>query len=177
MGKTEKGAVWLDAEKTSPYDFFQYWRNVNDPDVEKFFKLFTFLPLEEIDQICKGDINAAKERLAYEVTALIHSKEEADKALSGARAAFSGAGNKEHMPTVEIPKADFEAGIGIVDLFFKAIGGTKSDARRLVEQGGAVVAEKNIRDVKAVIGTDVLDSDGEVVIKAGKKKMFRVVTK
>ena len=177
MGKSEKGAIFLNPELTPVYDFFQYWRNVNDPDVEKFFKLFTFLPLDEIAQICSGDINAAKERLAYEVTALIHSKEEADKALSGARAAFSGAGNKEHMPTVEIPKADFEAGIGIVDLFFKAIGGTKSDVRRLVEQGGAVVAEKNIRDVKAVIGTDVLDSDGEVVIKAGKKKMFRVVTK
>ena len=177
MGKSEKGAIFLDANLTPVYDFFQYWRNVNDPDVEKFFRLFTFLPLDEIAEICKGDINAAKERLAWEVTALIHSKEEADKALSGARAAFSGSGNKEHMPTVEIPKAEFEAGIGIVDLFFKAIGGTKSDARRLVEQGGAVVADQYIRDVKAVIKADVLDADGEVVIKAGKKKMFRVVTK
>lgn len=177
MGKSEKGAIFLDPELTPVYDFFQYWRNVNDPDVEKFFKLFTFLSLEEISQICGGNINEAKERLAWEVTALIHGKEEADKALSGARAAFSGGGNKENMPSVEIAREDFEKGILITELFFRALGGTKSDARRLIEQGGAVVADQNIRDVKAVIDASVLDQDGEVVVRGGKKKFVRVITK
>ncbi|MCQ2603859.1 MAG: tyrosine--tRNA ligase [Spirochaetia bacterium] len=177
MGKSEKGAIFLDPDLTPVYDFFQYWRNVNDPDVEKFFKLFTFLSLDEIAQICAGDINAAKERLAWEVTALIHGKEEADKALSGARAAFSGQGNREHMPAVEIARADFEAGIGVIDLFFSAMGGTKSDARRLVVQGGALVGDTAVTDPKAVIKADVLDKDGEVVIRAGKKKFFRIITK
>lgn len=177
MGKSEKGAIFLDPELTPVYDFFQYWRNVNDPDVEKFFKLFTFLSLDEIATICQGNINEAKERLAWEVTALIHGREEADKALSGARAAFSGSGNKENMPSIEIPREDFEKGILITELFFRALGGTKSDARRLIEQGGAVVADSNIRDVKAVIDASVLDSDGEVVIRGGKKKFVRVITK
>jgi len=176
MGKTEKGAIFLNPELTSIFDFFQYWRNVADADVRKFFLLFTFLEVSEIDSIVAGDINAAKERLAYEVTKEIHGKEEADKALSGAKAAFSGEGDKTHMPTAEIKKASVEAGIGAIDLFFTAgLGATKSDIRRLIQQGGAQINGKVITDVKAIVTTADLDKDGELVLKAGKKKIVRVV--
>ncbi len=178
MGKTEKGALFLDPAITTPYDFFQYWRNVTDADTRKFLLLFTFLPVSEIDGLMAGNVNAAKERLAYEVTALIHGKEEADKALAGAKAAFGGGGDKASMPTVEMDRSRFEAGIGIIDLFVEAgLALTKSDARRLVEQGGAAVADSPVADVKAVIGADRLDADGEVVLRAGKKKFVRVVSK
>ena len=177
MGKTEKGALFLDPAVTTPYDFFQYWRNVTDADVRRFMLLFTFLPVDEIDAVVQQDINAAKERLAYEVTTLIHGTDEADKALSGAKAAFGGGGNREAMPTVEIPAARFAEGIGVIDLFFEAgLAATKSDARRLVQQGGARVAETQINDVNAVIKNDVLDADGELVLRAGKKKFVRVIT-
>jgi len=177
MGKTEKGALFLDPAVTTPYDFFQYWRNVTDADTGKFMLMFTFLPVSEIETVMAGNINQAKERLAYEVTALIHGKEEAEKALAGARAAFGGGGDKASMPTVSIPRARFDAGIGVIDLFFEAgLAGTKSDARRLVDQGGAVVADSAVTDVKAVIGASVLDADGETVLRAGKKKFVRVVT-
>lgn len=176
MGKTEKGAIFLDPSLTSVFEFFQYWRNVADADVRKFFLLFTFLPVAEIDSIVKGDINAAKERLAYEVTKEIHGTEDADKALSGARAAFSGAGDKSSMPTVELSKSIFEAGINVCDLYFETkLCATKSDARRLIQQGGASINSKNISDVKAVISLADADSDGEFVVKAGKKKICRVV--
>lgn len=176
MGKTEKGAIFLDPSLTSVFEFFQYWRNVADADVRKFFLLFTFLPVAEIDSIVKGDINAAKERLAYEVTKEIHGTEEADKALSGARAAFSGAGDKSSMPTVELSKSLFEAGMNVCDLYFETkLCATKSDARRLIQQGGASINSKNISDVKAVISLADADSDGEFVVKAGKKKICRVV--
>jgi len=177
MGKTEKGALFLDPAVTTPYDFFQYWRNVTDADVRRFMLLFTFLPVDEIDAVVQQDINAAKERLAYEVTTLIHGKDEADKALAGAKAAFGGGGNREAMPTVEIPAARFAEGIGVIDLFFEAgLAATKSDARRLVQQGGARVAENQINDVNAVINNNVLDADGELVLRAGKKKFVRVIT-
>lgn len=178
MGKTEKGALFLDPAMVSPYDFFQYWRNVTDADVRKFMLLFTFLPVSEIDQILSGDINVAKERLAYEVTTLIHGPDEAEKALLGAKAAFGGGGDKASMPTVEIPRSRFEAGIGVLDLFYEAgLAGSKSEARRLVEQGGAVVSDKTIQDVKAFIGQDVLDTDSEVILRSGKKKFIRVIAK
>ncbi len=178
MGKTEKGALFLDPAVTSPYDFFQYWRNVTDADTRKFLLLFTFLPVTEVDALMGGNINAAKERLAYEVTSLIHGKDEAEKALAGAKAAFGGGGDKASMPTVELARSRFEAGFGVIDLFTEAgLAGTKSDARRLVEQGGASVAEKAVTDVKALIGADSLDGEGEVVLRAGKKKFVRVVTK
>lgn len=178
MGKSEKGAIFLDAALTSVYEFFQYWRNVNDADVNKFFKLFTFLPIDEIDAVCGGNINEAKERLAYEVTAVIHGAEEADNALSGAKAAFSGQGSKAHMPTVELAKSEIESGIGIVDLFARAQPGTsKSDNRRLVEQGGASVNGNVIRDVKTIVALKDADDDGEFILKAGKKKIIRVVIK
>lgn len=176
MGKTEKGAIFLDPSLTSVFEFFQYWRNVADADVRKFFLLFTFLPVAEIDSIVKGDINVAKERLAYEVTKEIHGTEDADKALSGARAAFSGAGDKSSMPTVELSKSLFEAGMNVCDLYFETkLCATKSDARRLIQQGGASINSKNISDVKAVISLADADSDGEFVVKAGKKKICRVV--
>jgi len=178
MGKTEKGAIFLDKNLTSVYDFFQYWRNVADPDVRKFFLLFTFLPVSEIDEICAGDINKAKERLAYEVTKEIHGKEEADGALAGAKAAFSGQGDKSQMPTAEVSKTKVEAGIGVIDLFAEVnFGGSKSDIRRLIQGKGLAVNGKVIEDVKAVLSLSDADDSGEFVLRAGKKKFLRVVLK
>lgn len=178
MGKTEKGAIFLDPALTPVFDFFQYWRNVADPDVEKFFKLFTFLPLDEISSICSGNINEAKERLAYEVTSLIHGKDEADKALAGAKAAFSGEGDKSHMPTAELLKADLENGLGLLNLFTTTkLTASNGDARRLVQQNGAAVNGNVISDVKYTVTSKDLDSDGELVLRAGKKKFCRVVFK
>jgi len=178
MGKTEKGAVFLDRNLTSVYDFFQYWRNVADPDVRKFFLLFTFLEISEIDEICAGDINKAKERLAYEVTKEIHGKEEADGALAGARAAFSGQGDKSQMPTAEVARAKVEAGIGVIDLFAEVnFGGSKSDIRRLIQGKGLAVNGKVIDDVHAAVSLSDADDAGEFVLRAGKKKFLRVVLK
>ena len=176
MGKSEKGAIFLDPVLTSTFDFFQYWRNVPDADVKKFFLLFTFLPVSEIESICSGDINKAKERLAYEVTAVIHGKEEAEKALSGAKAAFGGAGDKSSMPTAKFARASFDAGLNICDLYFEAkLCSTKSDARRLVQQGGANINGTTVTDIKYTITDKDFDGDGELVIKAGKKKVCRVL--
>lgn len=178
MGKTEKGAIFLDPEMTSVYDFFQYWRNVVDADVRKFFLLFTFLPVAEIDSICNGNINEAKERLAYEVTMLIHGKDEADKALAGAKAAFSGRGDKSQMPTAEVDKSLVENGVGVIDFFAAAgIGGSKSEIRRLIQQGGAAVNGNVVADVKQVITLNDADETGEFILRAGKKKFVRVVLK
>lgn len=175
MGKTEKGALFLDPELTPVFDFFQYWRNVADADVLKFLKLFSFLPVSECEAICAGDINAAKERLAWEVTANIHGKEEADKALAGAKAAFGNGGDKNSMPTVEISSSLLEQGIGVIDLFAEAkLGGTKSDIRRLIEQGGAAINNETITDMKMMVTKANLDADGELVLRAGKKKFARV---
>ncbi|MBO8450720.1 MAG: tyrosine--tRNA ligase [Spirochaetes bacterium] len=180
MGKTEKGALFLDPEMTPVFDFFQYWRNVDDADVRRFLLLFSFLPVEEIDGICAGDINQAKERLAWEVTKEIHGKDAADKALAGAHAAFGGGGDKESMPAAELPAEVLAAGIGAVDLFFTAgLGATKSDIRRLIEQGGASVNGAPVTDVKTVFTTENLqdsgDGRGELILRAGKKKFVRVV--
>lgn len=177
MGKTEKGALFLDKGLTSVFDFFQYWRNVADADVHKFMLLFTFLPIEEVDHICAGNINEAKERLAWEVTKEIHGKEEADTALAGAKAAFGGGGDKSAMPTVEIPRADFVQGISAIDLFVQSgLCASKSDARRLIEQGGAFAAGAAIVDLKAVITATSLDDTGELILRAGKKRLIRIVT-
>ena len=176
MGKSEKGALFLDTALVSPYDFFQYWRNTADADVEKFMLLFTFLSIEEIKAACAGDINKAKERLAFEVTALIHGKEEAEKALEGARAAFSGGGNKEAMPTANLSLSKLNEGIGVLDLFAEAgLASTKSDARRLVEQGGAFINEEKISEIKAIIGKEKLDKDKEMILRAGKKRFMRII--
>lgn len=178
MGKTEKGALFLDPAMTSPYDFFQYWRNVADADVLKFLLMFTFLPISECHAMTAegADINAAKERLALELTKVIHGNEEAQKALSGAKAAFSGSGDKSAMPTVSLPKSRFESGYPVLDLFVDAgLSPSKSEARRLVQQGGAVVGDSNWHDEKVAVGIDRLDSDGEIVLRAGKKRFSRVI--
>ena len=174
MGKTEKGAVWLDPEKTSPYDFFQYWRNVGDGDVIKCLKLLTFLPIEQIEEMERtmtgAELNKAKEILAYELTALIHGKEEADKCLEAAKKLFGGSGNTDDMPTTEIPAAELESGINILDLLVKtALCPSKSEARRLVTQGGVSVDDVKITDPNGVV--EIAES---VIIKKGKKVYHKV---
>jgi tyrosyl-tRNA synthetase len=184
MGKTEKGAVFLDPGLTSPYDFFQYWRNVSDADIRRFLLMFTFLSMDECETLADPgkNPNEAKERLAYEVTALIHGRDEAEKALSGAKAAFGGGGDQNAMPSARLDQAKFDSGYNIVDLFFDAkLCMTKSDARRLVEQGGAFVSDKNgelraIADVKDPVDRSRLDHAGCLVLRAGKKRYCRVVT-
>lgn len=178
MGKSEKGALFLNKEMTPVFDFFQYWRNVDDADVRRFMLLFTFLPIEEVDRICAGNINEAKERLAWEVTKEIHGKDEADTALAGAKAAFGGGGDKTAMPTMKINRSVFEQGISIVDLFVQSgLCATKSDARRLIEQGGALVTGKSVTDFKTVITAATLDEAGELILRAGKKRFSRIVTR
>ncbi len=178
MGKTEKGALYLDPTMTSPYEFFQYWRNVSDADVLKFLLMFTFLPAAECLSLASpdGNINSAKERLAWEVTAIIHGSSEADKALAGARAAFGGAGDKSAMPTVSLARARFEAGYPVLDLFVDAgLAPTKSEARRLVQQGGAVVGDTVWADEKAPVGAEALGAGGELILRAGKKRYARLL--
>ena len=190
MGKTEKGALFLDPAITSPYDFFQYWRNVHDADIRRFLLMFTFLPDEECEAITSPgeNPNKAKERLAWEITALIHGKAEADNALAGAKAAFGSAsangiagGDKNAMPHVLLPRASFEAGYNVIDLFFDAgLAPSKSEVRRLVQQGGAFISESGsnlvaISDVAAVIGDDQLNADGELFLRAGKKRYCLVL--
>lgn len=176
MGKSEKGAIFLDPNLTSPYDFYQYWRNVPDADTIKFMKLFTFMELDEIQEYEQNpNINHAKERLAYEQTKITHGEEEADKMRSAAHAVFSTGGDREGMPTANIPKADFEAGIPVLTLFTRSgLTASNGEARRLVEGGGAFVGETKISDVKALIDSSYLQ-DGELLLKAGKKRFMRVV--
>jgi len=182
MGKTEKGAVFLDPSMTSVYDFFQYWRNVADADVEKFLLMYTFLPVEECKRLgaLEGqEINKAKEILAYEQTKIIHGKEEADKALTAAHAAFTtgGTDDKSGMPSNEMSAADFENGINILDLFADtALCASKSEARRLVSQNGAAVNGDKVTDPDAVIDSSYV-VDGEIILKAGKKRFFRIIVK
>ena len=177
MGKTEKGAIFLDPQMTPVYDFYQYWRNVPDADVERFFLTFTFLPVEECRELGAAEgagINVSKERLAFEVTKLLHGEEQAVQARDAAKAAFAGGGDKSGIPSCQIPPADFEAGINILDLFARTkLCASKSEARRLVQQGGARVNDEKIDDVDAVLGAEVV-KDGEVMLKAGKKRFFRV---
>jgi tyrosyl-tRNA synthetase len=182
MGKTEKGALFLDSAVTTPYDFFQYWRNVQDADIRRFLLMFTFLPVQECDALSAGNPNEAKERLAWEVTSLIHGKEEADKALAGAKAAFGGGGDKSAMPSVELKRSRFEAGYNIVDLFCDTgLAPSKSEGRRLVQQGGAFVSAVSgdlsaVNDLAAVIGSDRLNAQGELILRAGKKRYCLVRT-
>jgi tyrosyl-tRNA synthetase len=186
MGKSEKGAVFLDPAKTSVYDFFQYWRNTQDADIKRFLLMFTFLPIEECERLCGPgkNPNEAKERLAWEVTALIHGEDKAGKAMAGARAAFGGkGGDKSAMPGLEMPRAKFEAGYNVVDLFADCgLVPTKSEARRLVQQSGAFISNaagafEAPGDVNAAVGAERLDSNGELVLRAGKKRYCRVIVK
>ena len=175
MGKTQSGAVWLDPDKTSPYEFFQYWRNVDDQDVIKCMKLLTFIPLEEIEEMertLSGEqLNPAKERLAYELTQMVHGKEEADKALAAARAVFSSASGTENMPASEIPAAEVEGEVGLLTLLVKAgIAPSNGEARRLVQQGGISIDGEKVTDPTMKLTV----RDG-MVIRKGKKVFRKVV--
>ena len=181
MGKTQSGAVWLDPEKTSPFDFFQYWRNVADADVLKFIRMLTFLPLEEIDAMESWEgaqLNQAKEILAFELTKLVHGEEEATKAREASHALFAGGGDSAHMPTVELSAADFADGdLDILALLVKTeLAPSRSDARRAVEQGGVSVADAKVTDIKTTYSADSFGADG-LVVKRGKKKFVKVLVK
>ena len=181
MGKTQSGAVWLDPEKTSPFDFFQYWRNVADSDVLKCIRMLTFLPLEEIDAMESlegAQLNQAKEILAFELTKLVHGEEEATKAREASHALFAGGGDSAHMPTVELSAADFADGdMDILALLVKTeLAPSRSDARRAVEQGGVSVADEKVTDIKTAYNADFFGADG-LVVKRGKKKFVKVVVK
>ncbi|MGL5507936.1 MAG: tyrosine--tRNA ligase [Paraclostridium sp.] len=178
MGKTANGAVWLDPNKTTPFEFYQYWRNVADADVFKCMRMLTFLSLEEIEAIEKWEgnrINEAKEVLAFELTKLVHNEEEATKAQESSRALFSGAAHAD-MPTTEIEEADLVDGsIDLISLLVKAeLAPTKSEARRNIQQGGVTVDGEKITDIKAMFNKEALSGDG-VVIKRGKKNFKKVV--
>ena len=178
MGKTQKGAVWLDPNKTTPFEFYQYWRNVSDADVLKCLRMLTFLPLEQIDEMDKWEgsqLNQAKEILAYELTNLVHGEEEAKKAQESARALFTG-GNAAEMPTSELTEADFTDGkIDILGVLVKSgLSASRSEARRAVEQGGVVVADEKITDVKTAYDPEQFDGEG-LVVRRGKKNFKRVV--
>ncbi len=179
MGKTANGAVWLDADKTSPYEFFQYWRNVDDADVVKCMKLLTFIPLEEIYEYEKlegSELNAVKERLAFELTKMIHGEEEAQKALDTARSLFAG-GAKADMPSTEISADMFTEGtVGILDIMLTAgLIPSKGEGRRLIQQGGVSVNDEKITDPNTRFTVDALNGDG-IVIKKGKKVFHKVIT-
>ena len=181
MGKTQSGAVWLDPEKTSPFDFYQYWRNVGDADVLKCLRMLTFLPLEQIDEMDKWEgsqLNTAKEILAYELTKLVHGEEEATKAQEGARALFAGGANTDNMPTCELSEEDFaDDNIDILTVLTKSgLAASRSEARRNVEQGGVSVDGTQIKDIKAVFAKDQFAGDG-VVVKRGKKNFKKVILK
>ena len=181
MGKTQSGAVWLDPEKTSPFDFFQYWRNVADSDVLKCIRMLTFLPLEEIDAMESWEgaqLNQAKEILAFELTKLVHGEEEANKAREASHALFAGGGDSAHMPTVELSSADFADGdMDILSLLVKTeLASSRSDARRAVEQGGVSDADEKVTDIRTAYNADSFGTDG-LVVKRGKKKFVKVIVK
>ena len=180
MGKTQSGAVWLDPNKTSPFDFYQYWRNVADADVMKCLRMLTFLPLEQIDEMSHWEgsqLNQAKEILAYELTNLVHGEEEAKKAQAGARALF-GTGNAAEMPTAELTAEDLtDGGIDLIGALVKAeLVSTRSEGRRAIEQGGVSVDREKITDIKYILTEEKLSGEG-VVLKRGKKKFKKVCLK
>ena len=179
MGKTQSGAVWLDPEKTSPFDFYQYWRNVADADVLKCLRMLTFLPLEQIDEMDQWEgsqLNQAKEILAFELTKLVHGEEEAAKAQEGARALFAAGASTENMPTFELSEEDFTDGtIDILSILNKSgLAASRSEARRNVEQGGVSVDGNPVKDIKAVFSREQFAGDG-VVVKRGKKNFKKII--
>ena len=179
MGKTASGAVWLDPNKTSPFEFFQYWRNVDDADVLKCIRMLTFLPLEEIDKMSTWEgsqLNEAKEILAYELTKLVHGQEEAEKAKAASKALFAGNGDTEHMPTTELTNDDFGGGsIDVLTLLVKCgLAASKGEARRLVQQGGITVGDKKVDSIDASFGCQEFTGDG-LIIRKGKKVFHRAV--
>ena len=181
MGKTQSGAVWLDPAKTTPFDFFQYWRNVSDADVLKCIKMLTFLPLEEIQAMESWEgaqLNQAKEILAYELTKLVHGQEEAEKAKEASHALFAGGGNLANMPTVELTDADFADGeLDIISVLVKAgLCESRGDARRNIQQGGVSVADEKVTDISTKYGKDAFAGEG-LIVKRGKKKFAKVICK
>jgi tyrosyl-tRNA synthetase len=178
MGKTAAGAIWLDAARTSPYDFYQYWINSDDRDVRRFLALFTFLPMPEVERLgaAQGaELNASKQVLAYEVTKLCHGEAAASEARSAAQAAFGGGGDLSAMPSTNLPLARLQAGIAVLDLFVETgLSPSKGEARRLVQQGGAYVNDAVISDAQARVTAGDL-KDGAVLLRAGKKKYHRVL--
>ena len=179
MGKTEKGAVWLDPNKTSPFEFFQYWRNIADADVLKCIRMLTFLPLEEIDAMSDWEgsqLNKAKEILAYELTKMVHGEEEACKAQESAKALFAGGGSLENMPTTTLAKEDFTDGsIDIITILVKAgLVPTRSEGRRAVEQGGVCVNDEKVTDFKAVFSEEMI-GNSEFIIRKGKKNFRKII--
>ena len=178
MGKTQKGAVWLDANKTTPFEFYQYWRNVDDADVIKCLKMLTFLPLEQIEEMEQWEgsqLNKAKEILAYELTKMIHGEEEANKAQEGARALFGGGADTDNMPTTEITDDDFtDDGIAILDLLLKTkLIPSKGEGKRLIQQGGISLDDQKITDMFHKVGKEAFEK-GHVIIKKGKKVYHKV---
>ena len=181
MGKTASGAVWLDPEKTSPYEFYQYWRNVSDADVLKCIRMLTFLPLEEIDEMDKWEgsqLNKAKEILGFELTKLVHGEEEAVKAQEAARALFTGGANADNMPTTVLAAEDFADGkVGIIDILVKtAIAKSRGEARRLVEQGGVSLDDEKVTSIDTFVEEAKLNDGGYAIVKKGKK-VFHKITK
>lgn len=177
MGKTAAGAVWLDADLLSPYDFYQFWINTEDADVERFLKLYTFLPMEEIKELARlkgAEIRRAKEVLAFEVTRITHGLEEAEQAREASRRLFGGAGASDAVPTTQIAAAELDAGIAVTDLFQRAgLVKSRSEARRLIEQGGAYINEKQVATIDQIVTSDALQQ-GALLLRAGKKRYHRV---
>ena len=173
MGKTQSGAVWLDPNKTSPFDFYQYWRNVGDADVLKCIRMLTFLPLEQINEMDSWEgsqLNKAKEILAYELTSLVHGDEEAKKAEAGAKALFGGAGDMEHIPSFELAAED--PGDIVTILVKTGLCSSNGDARRNIQQGGVTVNDEKITDFKKTFTDDELKAG--ILVKRGKKNFFKV---
>ena len=180
MGKTASGAVWLDPNKTSPFEFYQYWRNVGDADVLKCIRMLTFLPLEQIDEMDKWEgsqLNKAKEILAYELTSLVHGEEEAKKAETAAKALFVVGGDSEHMPTTEIAEADLtDDAMDIMTVLVKSgLCASKSDARRNIQQGGVTVDDEKVTDISKTYSADELKNG--IVVRRGKKNFNKVILK
>jgi len=174
MGKTASGAVWLNSDRLSPFDYWQYWRNTEDPDVGRFLRLFTELPLDRIAQLESlpgQEINAAKKVLATEVTALLHGRKGADRAAEAARKTFEEGALADTLPAIEVPAAELAAGLGVLDLFFRAgLGQTKGEVRRLIKQGGAKINDSPVRDEKRTISPRDLNAEGTIKLSTGKKK-------
>lgn len=178
MGKTQKGALWLDSEKTSPYEFYQYWRNVEDADVENCLSMLTFLPMDEVKRLSSlqgSEINKAKEVLAFEVTKLVHGEEEAQKAQDAARALFADGGSMDNVPKTQMPASTFEGeGIGVVSLIAELkLVSSKSDGFRTIEQGGLSINNEKVTDTKLMVTKDLFN-DGKMLIKKGKKTFHLV---
>ena len=180
MGKTMKGAVWLDSNKTSPYDFYQYWRNIEDVKVEECLGLLTFLPMEEVKKLGAlkdSEINHAKEILAYEITKTVHGKEEAVKAREAARSLFGGSMKSEDIPTTSYPASKFAEGIDLITLLCDAkLAASRSDARRTITQGGVTVNEEKVTDFARIFTSEDFDAEGSLLIKKGKKVFHRYIS-